>query len=400
MNRILLTAVLVLLSVSLITNVYLWQRLSAHSESDLYYNPANTSLTHKAAANPTNFALCNADLDDSIDANCNQNATQYGSTSSTVTVNTQGPSIKELKAMLEAGQLNRLAVDINNQLKALPLSEPLLLLEAELIERTKPLPTALINYYDLADLPLSPNALKKIQKKIETLYNQAQSQLKKSLQWELVAKLNEPLFQHQPDNRQFTLNLATAYAHQEKMTLMEDVLAALPFNDSDAQAIRDMAYAQQAANADNADNSNYDTDNGNSLNDSADDIQVALERIGNQYRVEAIALNQRASMILDTGASTTAISSRLFARLGKMRNVTFIGIFNVQTASGNVEAQLIQIPKFTFAGYTFTDVSAIVLPEEALPDADGLLGMNILGEFDFSILPQKDILLVNLREKK
>ena len=64
MNRILLTAVLVLLSVSLITNVYLWQRLSAHSESDLYYNPANTSLTHKAAANPTNFALCNADLDE------------------------------------------------------------------------------------------------------------------------------------------------------------------------------------------------------------------------------------------------------------------------------------------------------------------------------------------------
>ena len=397
MNRILLTAVLVLLSVSLITNVYLWQRLSAHSESDLYYNPANTSLTHKAAASPTNFALCNADLDDSIGANCNQNATQYDTTSSRVTVNTQGPSIKELKAMLEAGQLNRLAVDISNQLKALPLSEPLLLLEAELIERTKPLPTALINYYDLADLPLSPNALKKIQKKIETLYNQAQSQLKKSLQWELVAKLNEPLFQHQPDNRQFTLNLATAYAHQEKMTLMEDVLAALPFNDSDAQAIRDMAYAQQAANADN---SNYDTDNGNSLNDSADDIQVALERIGNQYRVEAIVLNQRASMILDTGASTTAISSRLFARLGKMRNVTFIGIFNVQTASGNVEAQLIQIPKFTFAGYTFTDVSAIVLPEEALPDADGLLGMNILGEFDFSILPQEDILLVNLREKK
>ena len=65
-----------------------------------------------------------------------------------------------------------------------------------------------------------------------------------------------------------------------------------------------------------------------------------------------------------------------------------------------MEAQLVKIPKFTFAGYTFNDVSAIVLPEEALPDADGLLGMNVLGEFDFSILPQEDILLLNLRENK
>ena len=239
--------------------------------------------------------------------------------------------------------------------------------------------------------------MKKIQHKVESLYNQAQAQLQKNQQWELVAKLNEPLFQRQPDNKEFTLNLATAYAHQEKMTLMEDVLAALPFNDNDAQAIRDMAYAQQTANTDANDD---ETNTTNTFSDSPDDIQVALERIGNQYRVEAIALNQRASMILDTGASTTAISSRLFARLGKMRNLTFIGIFNVQTASGSVEAQLVKIPKFTFAGYTFNDVSAIVLPEEALPDADGLLGMNVLGEFDFSILPQEDILLLNLRENK
>ena len=299
--------------------------------------------------------------------------------------------------MLEAGEYSQLAVEINNQLKLSPLSEPLLLLEAELVERTKPLPTALINYYDLAELPLSLSALKKIQHKVESLYNQAQAQLQKNQQWELVAKLNEPLFQRQPDNKEFTLNLATAYAHQEKMTLMEDVLAALPFNDNDAQAIRDMAYAQQTANTDANDD---ETNTTNTFSDSPDDIQVALERIGNQYRVEAIALNQRASMILDTGASTTAISSRLFARLGKMRNLTFIGIFNVQTASGSVEAQLVKIPKFTFAGYTFNDVSAIVLPEEALPDADGLLGMNVLGEFDFSILPQEDILLLNLRENK
>ena len=102
-------------------------------------------------------------------------------------------------------------------------------------------------------------------------------------------------------------------------------------------------------------------------------------------------------MILDTGASTTAISSRLFARLGRMRNLTFIGNFNVRTASGTIEAPLVQIPRFYFAGYEFNDVSAIVLPEDALPDTDGLLGMNVLGEFDFAILPKTNELILSER---
>ena len=398
MNRILIVVVIALLSASLVTNIYLWQRLSNYAEGE-HSGSVKSGYTGSSTGNESNTnsvgdSVCSTGKGGS--ANCNKNPTQYNPKSTELMADAQTPSLKALTAMLEAGDYSQLAVEINNQLKLSPLSEPLLLLEAELVERTKPLPTALINYYDLAELPLSLSALKKIQHKVESLYNQAQAQLQKNQQWELVAKLNEPLFQRQPDNKQFTLNLATAYAHQEKMTLMEDVLAALPFNDNDAQAIRDMAYAQQTANTD----ANDETNTTNTFSDSADDIQVALERIGNQYRVEAIALNQRASMILDTGASTTAISSRLFARLGKMRNLTFIGIFNVQTASGSVEAQLVKIPKFTFAGYTFNDVSAIVLPEEALPDADGLLGMNVLSELDFSILPQEDILLLNLRENK
>ena len=43
------------------------------------------------------------------------------------------------------------------------------------------------------------------------------------------------------------------------------------------------------------------------------------------------------------------------------------------------------------------DVSAIVLPEDALPDTDGLLGMNVLGEFDFAILPKTNELILSER---
>lgn len=410
MNRMLLITLLLVLTASLLLNVYLWQRFSNSPQSNPRSNPHSNPHSNKNALNQ-NLAAQN---DDAISPNGSRSEEAYKRSGSNSidgarniddrnmdARNRNGASIKgmrslsELNALLQSGDMAALAASLNRQLKISPLSEPLLLLEAELIRQTKPLPTALLNYYDLADLPLSNTALVEINEKIQTLYQQAQQQLSSSHQWELVAKLNEPLFQRVPDNKTYTLNLATAYAHQLKVTLMEDVLAALPFNDRDAQAIRDIASDQQIAATDS------DTTDEPQLQDSLleDDntVRVKLERIGNSYHVNAQALNQSASMILDTGASTTAISSNLYARLGKMRNLTFIGIFTIQTASGSVEAPLVRIPEFRFAGYTFNNVSAIVLPEEALPDADGLLGMNILGEFDFSILPQEDVLVLDKR---
>jgi clan AA aspartic protease (TIGR02281 family) len=410
MNRMLLITLLLVLTASLLLNVYLWQRFSNSPQSNPRSNPHSNPHSNKNAFNQ-NLAAQN---DDAISPNGSRSEEAYKRSGSNSidgarniddrnmdARNTNGASIKgmrslsELNALLQSGDMAALAASLNRQLKISPLSEPLLLLEAELIRQTKPLPTALLNYYDLADLPLSNTALVEINEKIQTLYQQAQQQLSSSHQWELVAKLNEPLFQRVPDNKTYTLNLATAYAHQLKATLMEDVLAALPFNDRDAQAIRKIAFEQQVAATDS--NTTDEPQLQDSLLEDDNTVRVKLERIGNSYHVNAQALNQSASMILDTGASTTAISSNLYARLGKMRNLTFIGIFTIQTASGSVEAPLVRIPEFRFAGYTFNNVSAIVLPEEALPDADGLLGMNILGEFDFSILPQEDVLVLDKR---
>ena len=305
--------------------------------------------------------------------------------------------LESLTTLLNNEQYALLATELTNLLKYDPLNESLLLLEGELIELTKPLSTAIVHYYDLAELPLSTETLSFIDAKIATLYQQAQTQLIQDEQWELVARLNEPLYQRIPDARHYTLNLAEAYAYQQKLTLMEDVLAALPSNDRDANIIRNKAYEMRDI---------ADTDN--TLSESEIEptgaeaaryqTRVALERIGDQYRLDVKALNQKATMILDTGASTTAISSRLFARLGRMRNLTFIGNFNIRTASGTIEAPLVQIPRFYFAGYEFNDVSAIVLPEDALPDADGLLGMNVLGQFDFAIMPQSSELILTERD--
>ena len=405
MRRWLAVLLTLFLCVSLGINVYLWISLKQHNDSAykleasyehrLQYEAAQeskTQLTGNAESfnkKRTTITSSNAD-----GAHVPPNEREdLRSTSRQITQN----DIAALTTLLEDGQYALLATELTNYLKNDPLNESLLLLEGELIEMTKPLPTALVHYYDLAELPLSLETLSFIDTKIATLYQQAQTQLSQDEQWELVARLNEPLYQRIPDAKHYTLNLAEAYAYQQKLTLMEDVLAALPLNDRDANIIRDKAYEMRDMSSANTTPSNIEIEPTSS--DAARyQTRVALERIGDQYRLEAKALNQKATMILDTGASTTAISSRLFARLGRMRNLTFIGNFNVRTASGTIEAPLVQIPRFYFAGYEFNDVSAIVLPEDALPDADGLLGMNILGQFDFAIMPQSSELILTERD--
>ena len=399
------------LIVSLGINVYLWLSLKQHNDKAYALEASyehrldsdkqletqaqlvdETQVNEKAE--PFNNERSPANFSPMTGANTAPNELDDLRTSSPL-VN-QG-QLDSLTTLLNNEQYALLATELTNLLKYDPLNESLLLLEGELIELTKPLSTAIVHYYDLAELPLSTETLSFIDAKIATLYQQAQTQLSQDEQWELVARLNEPLYQRIPDARHYTLNLAEAYAYQQKLTLMEDVLAALPLNDRDANIIRNKAYEMR--DVANADNTLGESEPAPSEAEAARyQTRVALQRIGDQYRLEAKALNQKATMILDTGASTTAISSRLFARLGRMRNLTFIGNFNVRTASGTIEAPLVQIPRFYFAGYEFNDVSAIVLPEDALPDADGLLGMNVLGQFDFAIMPQSSELILTERD--
>jgi clan AA aspartic protease (TIGR02281 family) len=399
------------LIVSLGINVYLWLSLKQHNDKAYALEASyehrldsdkqletqvqlvdETQVNEKAE--PFNNERSPANFSPMTGANTAPNELDDTRTSSPLVNQDQ---LESLTTLLNNEQYALLATELTNLLKYDPLNEPLLLLEGELIELTKPLSTAIVHYYDLAELPLSTETLSFIDAKIATLYQQAQTQLSQDEQWELVARLNEPLYQRIPDARHYTLNLAEAYAYQQKLTLMEDVLAALPSNDRDANIIRNKAYEMR--DIANADNTLGESEPAPSEAEAARyQTRVALQRIGDQYRLEAKALNQKATMILDTGASTTAISSRLFARLGRMRNLTFIGNFNVRTASGTIEAPLVQIPRFYFAGYEFNDVSAIVLPEDALPDADGLLGMNVLGQFDFAIMPQSSELILTERD--
>jgi clan AA aspartic protease (TIGR02281 family) len=395
MNKGLLACLVVVLTASVFLNGYLWLSLNqavdiATSNSMSDYEKIATYKENAVNAEGTKRSTSTDGEGNSegvISSTNNARAYREAGISET--------NIDALHQLLSSGNYALLNQQLNYELQRFPNNEDLLLLEAELVLRTQPLSEALIYFHDLAELPLSPNMQDNVESRITSLYDNAQKELKANRQWDLVASLNEPLFQRVPDNRRYTLQLAEAYARQQKITLMEDVLASLAYDDNAANAIRNIAYRER----------NYDnevaTDETLARSEllGKDVTRVALLREGDQYRVNVEALNQTADMVLDTGASTTAITTDLFNRLGGLGRLTFIGNFDVNTASGTINAPLVHIPSFLFAGYRFKEVSALVLPTDALPNADGLLGMNILGKFDFSISPQDSELTLKVREE-
>ncbi|WP_421131831.1 retroviral-like aspartic protease family protein [Alteromonas sp. A079] len=380
-------ALLVALIASLVANIYLFNRMNTPVQQRTSAENTVASSTYDEASALDNING-NAVFEHASPFN-NNGVIGANENDKNNQTNTFLP-YDELVTLLNAQEFESLRYQLALQLQTNPLDEQLLLLEAKLIALTKPLHVAIIHYYDMLDLPLSAAAIASIQNSIDARYENAQQQLKKNRQWTLMATLNEPLFQRITNEKRYILNLATAYAHMKNITLMEDTLASLPFDDADAARIR--ALSLQAAN-----NNNASTDElfDNGIEPLGNNVtRVPLIKEGDQYRVKVRALNQRAEMIVDTGATTTAITTGLFARLSGYRRLVFVGNFNVKTAAGTIEAPMVQIPKFYFAGYEFTNLSALVLPADVLGESDGLLGMNVLREFDFSLRAQEETLLL------
>jgi len=380
-------ALLVALIASLVANIYLFNRMNTPVQQRTSAENTVASSTYDEAS-----ALDNSNdnaVFEHVSPFNNNGVIGENENDKNNQTNTLLP-YDELVTLLDAQEFESLRYQLALQLQTNPLDEQLLLLEAKLIALTKPLHVAIIHYYDMLDLPLSAAAITSIQNSIDARYENAQQQLKKNRQWTLMATLNEPLFQRITNEKRYILNLATAYAHMKNITLMEDTLASLPFEDADAARIR--ALSLQAANNDDASTDEL-FDNG--IEPLGNNVtRVPLIKQGDQYRVKVRALNQRAEMIVDTGATTTAITTGLFARLSGYRRLVFVGNFNVKTAAGTIEAPMVQIPKFYFAGYEFTNLSALVLPADVLGESDGLLGMNVLREFDFSLRAQEETLLL------
>ena len=123
---------------------------------------------------------------------------------------------------------------------------------------------------------------------------------------------------------------------------------------------------------------------------------VPLSRSRNQFVVTASLDGQReVRLLIDTGASVTIVAPAILESMGYVLG-SRVGKF--ATANGEVEAPLVGIQSLTLGGQVVSPITvgAISLSPRTA-SFDGLLGMNFLQKFEFSLDQQRSVLELHLR---
>ena len=290
---------------------------------------------------------------------------------------------------LKEKNLLTLETFLQGYLKQYPQDMDFLLLEAKLNVETTLLTHAIAHYYDLLRSPMTRAQQSEIELQIEQLSKNTIEHLRRNYSWDILAMFVEPLLQLAPNNRLYILSLAIAYAELDQEGLMENVLASLDFDDPDAQNIRKIILAQQVLPAKEKD---VESGKGNEILDLG--RPIPLKQFGDQYIVEAKLSGNQVALMIDTGASVTAISKQYFDNLSNKYKVNYMGRFSIGTASGSIMAGMYQFQELTINHVTVQNLPVVILPLQGINNADGLLGMNFLREFDFKIDQRQSIMFI------
>lgn len=124
------------------------------------------------------------------------------------------------------------------------------------------------------------------------------------------------------------------------------------------------------------------------------EVSIALQRHGEHFLLPA-RLDDRfpVTLMLDTGASLSALSRADFRELQRHTDATRQGTLTVQTANGPAKGEVYRFRSLALGDVTVSPIDMVVLDQ--LPRGQGLLGMNVLGKFPFRIDQENSILLLN-----
>tara|TARA_R110000868_G_scaffold350091_1_gene611338 strand:- start:88 stop:1248 length:1161 start_codon:yes stop_codon:yes gene_type:complete len=377
---------LLLLSLSLVLNLYLLSnipkpKLFEHSEDK------NSNVPQNTLPEP----LLNWTFIDQTTEQTNQGTSDISSddTQASQPVANRTELLAQANLWLKDRNLLTLAAFLQDYLKQYPQDMDFLLLEAKLKLETTLLSDAIAHYYDLLRKPMTAAQQNEIELQIETLSKNTIEQLRRNYSWDILAMFVEPLLQLEPSNRLYILSLAMAYAELFQEGLMENVLASLDFNDPDAQKIRQILLAQQMTPSNDETDESVAGETTTSLG-----RPIPLKQFGDQYVVEAQLSSNPVALLIDTGASVTAISKQYFDNLSNRYKVNYLGSFNIGTAGGSIMARMYQFRELTIHHVTVENLPVVILPMQGIENADGLLGMNFLREFDFKIDQRQSVMFI------
>ncbi len=104
---------------------------------------------------------------------------------------------------------------------------------------------------------------------------------------------------------------------------------------------------------------------------NSDSVTLQLDK-ANAYTIQGTVSGKSVTFVVDTGASSTIISSRVAGAAGLSRCVSY---GTTHTANGAVANCVVISPDIVFGVFRMTDVALIVLPNMK---SDVLLGMDVL----------------------
>jgi len=162
------------------------------------------------------------------------------------------------------------------------------------------------------------------------------------------------------------------------------------------QLLNDSLVGESAAKA--LSNLTSDTETSTVVYDSSWEgaDSIALQKLGNQYAVNLENSQKNdVTLLIDTGASMTAMSIDSFNAFNASGDAVVQDRRVFNTANGLVQATVYSVPELSLGPYRLENTQIAVIDFDSNRGIDGLLGMNILGQFRFQIDQESAQLLLN-----
>ena len=129
----------------------------------------------------------------------------------------------------------------------------------------------------------------------------------------------------------------------------------------------------------------------------SEDIEIPLVISGNQYIVNATIEGYPVRLLLDTGASLSGLSNSYTEKYPSL--LKDLKPIRLNTASGSKDSFLFTVNSINLGSLAFNQHILAQLPMDNAGAFDGLLGVDILGRFDFVIDQNTAVLKLKARKK-
>ncbi len=126
---------------------------------------------------------------------------------------------------------------------------------------------------------------------------------------------------------------------------------------------------------------------------------IKLIRSGSQFLVKVTAGEVDLTLLIDTGASYTALTSSAIEAISNQYNVLSDTQkeLKVNTANGTTTARVFKLASLVMGHAQLNDLSILEVNMGEHSRSDGLLGMNFLGQFKFNIDQENALLFLEPR---